>query len=59
MVGPHGPGGFTLYRRGDRLVGAFTIDRRADIMKFRRRIAQRSSWTEAVAAAEARVIRAA
>lgn len=59
VVGPHGPGGFTLYRRGDRLVGAFTIDRRGDIMKFRRRIAERGSWTEAVAAAEARVAKAA
>lgn len=38
-----------LYRRGDRLVGALTVDRPRDIMKFRRRIAARCDWTEALA----------
>lgn len=57
--GRTGPGGFTLYRRGDRLVGAVTIDRRSVIMKFRRRIAERGDWAEALAAAEARVAQAA
>ncbi|WP_134665255.1 MULTISPECIES: NAD(P)/FAD-dependent oxidoreductase [unclassified Amycolatopsis] len=42
--------GFTaLYRRGDRLVGAFTVDRPRDIMKYRKRIAARAPWSEAVA----------
>ena len=41
--------GFTaLYRRGDRIVGAFTVDRPRDIMKYRKRIAARAPWTEAV-----------
>ncbi|GAA3852679.1 oxidoreductase C-terminal domain-containing protein [Prauserella oleivorans] len=42
--------GFTaLYRRGDRIVGAFTVDRPREIMKYRRRVAARGSWAEAVA----------
>ncbi|MBE1579559.1 Reductase C-terminal [Amycolatopsis marina] len=42
--------GFTaLYRRGDRIVGALTVDRPREIMKYRRRIAARGSWAEAVA----------
>jgi NADPH-dependent 2,4-dienoyl-CoA reductase/sulfur reductase-like enzyme len=42
--------GFTaLYRRGDRLVGALTIDRPREIMKYRRRIATRAPWSEALA----------
>jgi NADPH-dependent 2,4-dienoyl-CoA reductase/sulfur reductase-like enzyme len=38
-----------LYRRGDRLVGVITIDRPAQIMKYRRLIAQRASWADALA----------
>jgi NADPH-dependent 2,4-dienoyl-CoA reductase/sulfur reductase-like enzyme len=38
-----------LYRGGDRLVGAIGIDRPAQIMKYRRLIAQRASWDDALA----------
>jgi NADPH-dependent 2,4-dienoyl-CoA reductase/sulfur reductase-like enzyme len=37
-----------LYRRGDRLVGTITIDRPTQIMKYRRLIAQRASWEQAL-----------
>ncbi|MFE0019691.1 NAD(P)/FAD-dependent oxidoreductase [Amycolatopsis sp. NPDC059021] len=41
--------GFTaLYRRGDRLVGALTVDRPREIMKYRRRVAERGEWEEAL-----------
>ncbi|MDQ7807840.1 FAD-dependent oxidoreductase [Amycolatopsis sp. A133] len=46
-------GGVTLYRRGDRLAGALTVDRPREIMKYRRRVAARSPWTEALAFAGA------
>ncbi|RSD10487.1 NAD(P)/FAD-dependent oxidoreductase [Amycolatopsis eburnea] len=42
-------GDTTLYRRGDRLVGALTVDRPREIMKHRRRIAGRASWADALA----------
>jgi NADPH-dependent 2,4-dienoyl-CoA reductase/sulfur reductase-like enzyme len=38
-----------LYRRGDRVTGAITIDRPTQIMKYRRMIAQSKSWEEALA----------
>ncbi len=42
--------GFTaLYRRGDRIAGALTIDRPREIMKYRRKIAARAPWPEALA----------
>ncbi|WP_410661387.1 NAD(P)/FAD-dependent oxidoreductase [Amycolatopsis sp. lyj-112] len=42
--------GFTaLYRRGDRIVGALTVDRPREIMKYRRHIAGRAPWPEALA----------
>jgi NADPH-dependent 2,4-dienoyl-CoA reductase/sulfur reductase-like enzyme len=42
--------GFTaLYRRGDRIVGALTVDRPREVMKFRKRIAERGDWSEALA----------
>ena len=41
-------GFLALYRRGDRVVGALSIDRPRDIMKFRRRIADAGAWDEAV-----------
>ena len=41
-----------LYRRGDRVVGALTIDRPTQIMKLRRLISQRAPWPEARAFAE-------
>lgn len=37
-----------LYRTGDRLTGAITIDRPAQIMKYRRMIRNRASWEEAL-----------
>ncbi|SDJ11394.1 Reductase C-terminal [Actinokineospora alba] len=38
-----------LYRRGDRIVGALTVDRPREVMKFRKRIAGRGDWSEALA----------
>ncbi|MEV6646578.1 FAD-dependent oxidoreductase [Amycolatopsis sp. NPDC051371] len=46
-------GGVTLYRRGDRIVGALTVDRPREIMKYRRRVAARAEWGEALAFAGA------
>ncbi len=42
-------GGTTLHRRGDRIVGALTVDRPREIMKYRRRVA----WAAAPAFAGA------
>ncbi|WP_134325175.1 NAD(P)/FAD-dependent oxidoreductase [Cumulibacter soli] len=39
-------GTVVLYRRGDRLIGAFTIGRPDLIMKYRRLIAKSASWSE-------------
>lgn len=41
-------GFLALYRRGDQVVGALSIDRPRDIMKFRKRIADAGDWDEAV-----------
>jgi NADPH-dependent 2,4-dienoyl-CoA reductase/sulfur reductase-like enzyme len=46
-------GDTTLYRRGDRVAGALTVDRPREIMKYRRRIAARAPWSEALAFAGA------
>lgn len=43
-----------LYRHGERLVGALTVNGQAVIMKYRRMIAQRTSWDEALEFAEKR-----
>ncbi|MEU7812805.1 FAD-dependent oxidoreductase [Pseudonocardia sp. NPDC049154] len=43
-----------LYRTGDRLTGALTLDRRADVMKYRVQIGRRTSWADALAFAEKR-----
>lgn len=43
-----------LYRRGERLVGALTLNGQAVIMKYRRMIGQKNSWDEALAFAEKR-----
>lgn len=40
-----------LYRRGDRIVGALSVDRPAEIMKYRRLIAGRAPWEDALALA--------
>jgi NADPH-dependent 2,4-dienoyl-CoA reductase/sulfur reductase-like enzyme len=42
-----------LYRRGDRVVGALSVDRPAEIMKYRRLVAGRSPWEDALALAGA------
>ncbi|MGN6608392.1 MAG: NAD(P)/FAD-dependent oxidoreductase [Jatrophihabitans sp.] len=42
-------GFLALYRRGDRVVGALSIDRPREIMKYRARIAQRGRWDDTVA----------
>jgi len=38
-----------LYRRGDRITGCITIDRPAQIMKYRRMIMKSATWAEALA----------
>lgn len=48
VVGDPGPGAFVLYRRGQRIVGALSIDRGGDIMKLRRRILRGGHWDEAM-----------
>lgn len=37
----------TLYRQGDRIAGALTVERPKEIMKYRRRIAAAAPWNEA------------
>ncbi|HWU21785.1 MAG TPA: FAD-dependent oxidoreductase [Nocardioides sp.] len=43
-----------LYRRGDRLIGALTVNGQAEIMKYRVQIMKGGSWDDALAFAEAR-----
>ena len=43
-----------LYREGDRLVGALTVNGQTEIMKYRNLIAKEASWGEALAFAEKR-----
>ena len=43
-----------LYRDGDRLVGALTLNRRADIMKYRAVIARGGSWDDGLELARVR-----
>jgi NADPH-dependent 2,4-dienoyl-CoA reductase/sulfur reductase-like enzyme len=50
----NGEGWVALYRRGDRLVGALTVNGQTVIMKYRRMIAQKSSWGDALEFAEKR-----
>ncbi|MDT7743529.1 MAG: hypothetical protein QOE59_2607 [Actinomycetota bacterium] len=48
-------GPFTaLYRAGDRLVGALSVDMRAEVMKYRRLIAKRGTWADGLELAESR-----
>ncbi len=49
----------TLYRCGDRLAGALTVDRPAEVMQYRRLIMKRASWDEGLEKAEERRQRAA
>jgi NADPH-dependent 2,4-dienoyl-CoA reductase/sulfur reductase-like enzyme len=37
-----------LYRTGDRLTGALTVNRPADVMKYRAQIARRATWGDAL-----------
>jgi NADPH-dependent 2,4-dienoyl-CoA reductase/sulfur reductase-like enzyme len=37
-----------LYRRGERVTGCITIDRPTQVMKYRRMIAQSTSWSDAL-----------
>lgn len=37
-----------LYRDGDRLIGALTVNRRGDIMKYRVQISRHGTWEEAL-----------
>ena len=48
-----------LYRSGDRLIGALAVDKRAEVMQYRRLIMNRASWDEGLAKAEERRQRAA
>ena len=48
-----GPSWLALYRRGDRLAGAFAVDLPGRIMKHRRLIAASASWDEALGLAAA------
>ncbi len=43
-----------LYRQGDRLVGALTVNGQTVIMKYRRMIGQRCSWADALQFAQQR-----
>ncbi len=43
-----------LYRRGERLIGALTVNGQTVIMKYRRMIAQKCAWSEALEFAEKR-----
>jgi hypothetical protein len=43
-----------LYRRGDRLMGALTVNGQTVIMKYRRMIAESSSWGDALEFADER-----
>ena len=54
VAGDDAEGGpFTaLYRAGDRIVGALAVDMRAEVMKYRRLIAKRASWADALELAE-------
>jgi len=46
-----------LYRRGDRVVGALSVDRPSEIMKYRRLLANRATWSEASECARTLAVR--
>lgn len=48
-----------LYRKGDTLVGALTVDGQADIMKYRVLISKKTDWTAALEFAKKRTLLAA
>ena len=43
-----------LYRCGDRLAGALSVDRPAEVMQYRRLLMNRASWDDGLAKAEER-----
>ncbi|HEX3707015.1 MAG TPA: FAD-dependent oxidoreductase [Mycobacteriales bacterium] len=49
----------TLYRRGDRLIGALALEQKSQIMKYRALLAKGASWDEAIAFAKERSAKAA
>ncbi|WP_433800053.1 NAD(P)/FAD-dependent oxidoreductase [Actinomycetospora sp. CA-084318] len=60
VMGSEDEGAFVaLYRCGDRLVGALAVDKRAEVMQYRRLILNRASWSEGLEKAEERRQRAA
>ncbi|MDL5155834.1 NAD(P)/FAD-dependent oxidoreductase [Actinomycetospora termitidis] len=60
VMGSEDDGAFVaLYRSGDRLVGALAVDKRAEVMQYRRLILNRASWEDGLAKAEERRERAA
>ncbi|QFU91994.1 NAD(P)/FAD-dependent oxidoreductase [Amycolatopsis sp. YIM 10] len=56
VAGDHTEGGpFTaLYRANDRIIGALAVDMRAEVMKYRRLIAARTPWADAMEFARTR-----
>lgn len=60
VMGSEDDGAFVaLYRSSDRLVGALAVDKRAEVMQYRRLILNRASWSEGLDKAEERRQRAA
>ncbi|WP_285586256.1 FAD-dependent oxidoreductase [Actinomycetospora sp. NBRC 106378] len=60
VMGSEDDGAFVaLYRSGERLVGALAVDKRAEVMQYRRLILNRASWSEGLEKAEERRQRAA
>lgn len=55
VAGDESAGPFTaLYRAGGRIIGCLAVDMRAEVMKYRRLIARRASWDEALELGEER-----
>lgn len=60
VMGDEGGGPFVaLYRCGDRLVGALAVDKRTEVMQYRKLIMDRASWDEGLEKADERRQRAA
>ncbi|MCD2192222.1 FAD-dependent oxidoreductase [Actinomycetospora endophytica] len=59
VMGDEGGPFVALYRFGDRLVGALAVDKRAEVMQYRRLIMNKASWDEGQEKAEERRQRAA
>jgi NADPH-dependent 2,4-dienoyl-CoA reductase/sulfur reductase-like enzyme len=59
VMGDEGGPFVALYRCGDRIAGALAVDKRAEVMQYRRLIMNRASWDEGLEKAEERRQRAA